>query len=382
MAPVGDAPAGAPPPAEGRFGSLDGIRALGIALVLLTHVSGTAGLGVDFGVLTEGLGPSTLFVISGFLITIVLQREHAKTGRLSIPAFYLRRAIRTLPVLWVFVAAVLLLQAGGMLSLRPGDVAATLTQTMNFHADRAWWLGHLWSISLQEQFYLVWPLALAAAGFGRGLGVAVAAMIGAPLLRVAVFQFWPSARPLIDQAFPLVLDGIATGCALALGRDRLWERAWYRRFISSRWFLLFVFVAFAQHVVVHRVAWKLLIGGPMVNVAIALCVERTIHFRDGAFGALLRSRAAVWLSTVSYSAYVWQQLFLCRDHAAWFTRFPVNIVLALGAAAISYHLIERPMLRLKPREWFARPVIAVPPQAVAVAEVAEVDGGAMPGRTG
>jgi peptidoglycan/LPS O-acetylase OafA/YrhL len=340
---------------EARYGALDGVRALGISLVLLTHLSGTAGFGLRVARVTEGLGPSILFLVSGFLITTVLRREHARTGRVAIAAFYVRRAVRILPALYVFAGAVLLLEAAGVLSLRPGDAVAALTQTMNFHADRAWWLGHLWSISLQEQFYFLWPLALAAAGFGRGLVLSVAGMVAAPLLRTAVFIGWPSLRPLVDQAFPLVLDGVATGCALAFARDRLWERAWYRRLLSSRWFALVPAGVVALHLPVHRVAYELLIGPAVTYLGLALCLDWTLRFRDGAVGAVLRSRPAVWLSTISYSLYVWQQLFLCRAHPAWFTRFPLNLLLAFGAAVLSHHLVERPMLRLRPHAWLARP---------------------------
>jgi len=147
---------------------LDGLRAIAVVLVLLYHggVSWAAGgfLGVD-----------VFFALSGFLITSLLVDEHARHGRISIPAFYARRARRLLPALALVLVAVVAYAAtlapdGSLRQLR-GDLLATIGYATNWRlvlSDRGYFdafttpspLKHTWSLAVEEQFYLVWPVLL------------------------------------------------------------------------------------------------------------------------------------------------------------------------------------------------------------------------------
>src|ERR1051326_4168606 len=133
---------------------LDGLRGLSIALVFAGHLGGGRGfLPADvmrhFGDLAN-LGVRVFFVISGFLITGLLIRETEAKGRISLGEFYYRRTFRILPAFYTFLAAAAIAQALGVISLKSGALVHAATFTTHYHHDRAWWLGHIWSLSVEE----------------------------------------------------------------------------------------------------------------------------------------------------------------------------------------------------------------------------------------
>ena len=319
-------------------------------MVLLGHVVGTECFPFTWVPFAwGGLGVTVFFVISGYLITTLLLAEQRKTGAVSLRKFYLRRTLRIFPAFFVYLAAVLALQLIGFLELRDGDLLAAATYTMNFRAERSWWLGHTWSLSVEEQFYLLWPAAIAFLGMAGGLRVALAAILSAPLLRVAVFYGWPSQRALVDQAFPMIFDGLATGCVLAIARDRLWQDPRYRRLLESPLMVLVPLAVVGAYLYIPSVGVQLLVGQSVIHVGVALCLDWAIRFPRTLIGRGLNARPLVWLGTISYSLYLWQQLFLCRHHSSWITTFPQNLGLAFACAILSYQLIEQPLLRLRAR---------------------------------
>ena len=342
-----------------RIPSLDGLRAISILMVVFSHLLGTARLPVKWLPFAWGdFGVTVFFVISGYLITSLLLKEHDRSGTISLRMFYFRRTMRIFPAMYVFLAVVVALGAMGLLAravepprvqLRQADVIAAATYTMNFRVAHTWWLGHTWSLAVEEQFYLLWPAVVAYLGISRGLRVALGAMIAAPVLRVALYYGWPAQRPLVDQAFPFVFDALATGCALAILRPRLWADRRYRTVLESPLFVLVPVVVGATYAFSPSVGLSLLVGRTVIHVGVALCVDWAIRFPESRVGKVLNCRPMVWIGVASYSLYLWQQLFLCRYHAAWSTSFPLNVVLAFAAATASYHLVEQPFLRLRER---------------------------------
>ncbi len=334
--------AAAPAPAPLHLPSLDGLRALSIVAVLLSHLPGlpkswdTAG---NFGV-------RIFFVISGFLITTLLIDEVARTGTLSLPAFYRRRLYRILPAFVLYLAMVALLAGVGFIDLRPGDLFASLTYTMNYHQDRSWYVGHIWSLSVEEQFYLLWPALLLLAGVRRGIQVAACALLAAPLIRVATWAFAPSARDSIGESFESVLDALATGCVLAGVHAWLGQQRRYLAFLQSPLFFLLPVIAIACHASKGWISFDYPVGQTLTNIAIALCIDRWVRYPQGdAFGRLLDAPVVVFVGRISYSLYLWQQLFMGRD--GWLVqRFPLNLLLTVAAAIGSFYLVERPFIRL------------------------------------
>ena len=177
-----------------RIPSLDGLRALSIFLVVSLHtlqrysINHRVGLGW-YALFNGGLGVSIFFVISGFLITSLLLQEQRKRGSISLRGFYLRRAFRILPPLYFYIGVVVLLGRAGRLSFDWRDIVSSAFFFHNFTNNATMWsVEHLWSISVEEQFYLVWPLILLACMQWRGAaGKLAAAAFPAIVLAVSPF---------------------------------------------------------------------------------------------------------------------------------------------------------------------------------------------------
>lgn len=334
--------------------SLDGLRAVSIGLVLLAHLRRTAGFWPLRGLSVAGdlgnLGVRVFFVISGFLITHLLLKEHERTGTISLRDFYLRRTLRIFPAFYAFLAIVWAGARLGYLPLQPGDLLHAATYTMNYHQDRSWYVGHLWSLAVEEQFYLLWPATLALLGPRRGLWVVVGALVAAPLTRVGTWLALPRLEGSIGEAFPTIMDAIAAGCLLALARGWLAERGNYLRWQASPAFWLAplaVVLANATGARVTLFGW--LLGETIMNLSIALMIDHWLRHPGGLTGRILNYRLLSAVGVLSYSLYLWQQPFLFRQSGVAVQRFPLNLALAFTAAASSYLLIERPFLRLKER---------------------------------
>jgi peptidoglycan/LPS O-acetylase OafA/YrhL len=338
--------------ANKRIPGLDGLRAISIVLVLGGHLAGTrncysAALYGKFGDLAN-LGVRVFFVISGYLITTLLLKEYAKTQTVSLKNFYIRRTLRIFPAFYTFLLAMTFVQAWGLISLKSGDLLHAFTYTTNYHYDSSWWIGHTWSLSVEEQFYLLWPALLLLLGIRRGLYAAGAVVFMAPVVRIAVWYLWPAQRAGIGWSFPTIADTIATGCLLAGTRGWLELQPWYRKLLDTRWFAVVPLMIIAVNAKPGG-RLRMSVLETVVNLLIAACVARCAAKTDGPVAMFLNSRPAVAIGIVSYSLYLWQQPFLNRHSAGWFAAFPVNIVLAVLAALLSYLVVEKPLLDLRGR---------------------------------
>ena len=335
-----------------RIPSLDGLRAVSIAFVLLGHLAGTSNFPIPPRVLSyadiAGLGVHVFFVISGFLISGLLLNEMDQTGTISLSRFYLRRTLRIFPPYYTLLLCVAIASACGWLTLSPGDMAHALSYTMNYRtpAERAWWLGHTWSLAVEEQFYLLWPAALLMLGRSRGLHSALLIVLLAPLIRLA--EWYGGARELIGNSFETVADALATGCLLAGYRTALWRNARYQRLLTSRMFIVVPAVALAL-AGLERPRINFAVGITLSNLCIAATIDWCIRNADGRVGRVLNAGPVAFFGVLSYSIYLWQQLFLHRTSTAVVARFPLNLALALGCACLSYYVVERPSLRFRRR---------------------------------
>ncbi len=150
-----------PAPGE-KIDSLDGFRAVSILLVVFGHADKSWGMPAWLSVSLEFLvhqqaGVMIFFVISGFLITNLLLDEKRATGDVNIQRFYGRRLLRILPVNYLYIGFVFCLWTSDPHAFSGSAFLHALTYTFNFAANDSWLLGHLWSLSIEEQFYLLWP---------------------------------------------------------------------------------------------------------------------------------------------------------------------------------------------------------------------------------
>ena len=322
--------------------SLDGLRAISIVFVLIAHLAGTRHFPAHASFLEPlgQFGVRVFFVISGYLITSILLQEIGRTGGVSLRRFYFRRTLRLFPASYFLIAVVAVLAARGILSLSRADLAFALTYTMNYFDARGWPLGHLWSLAVEEQFYLVWPLTLRTLGPRRSRIVLAALIVLAPLFRLA--------SPYVGPAFNFVIwsDALGSGCLLALCRSELAALPAYARLLASRWFFLVPLAAVAANYTPStKIYW--LFSETLMNLAIAASVDWAMRRPGGAVGRFLNLPAVSFVGVLSYSLYLWQQLFLNRNSASPYCAFPLNILLAVAMALFSYLVIEAPFLRLR-----------------------------------
>jgi peptidoglycan/LPS O-acetylase OafA/YrhL len=328
------------------------MRAMAIALVLLAHASQTHGfkpMSLRWIAVHGAVGVDVFFVISGFLITTLMLREIARTKSISVSAFYIRRALRILPAYLCFLTTILVLNLANVVQLQQRDWTAALTYTVNFIDRPKWEIGHVWSLSIEEHFYLLWPLVMVTVSIAVAKHVAVALIIACFCARWLILLALPRWSQMAELWTFTRLDSIAFGCLMALAT---WDKRWRSRL--DDWCQRKMTVPCAVLVLICSVyvfsrSAKYSVGfGYTLNAAIiSLLLWASIRRSGTWFGRVLNHWAVAAIGVGSYSLYLWQQILLNPTKDVWFVRFPQNVLLVFAIAAISYILIERPFLRLK-----------------------------------
>ena len=337
-----------------RIPGLDGVRAIAILLVLFAHVVDPAGTGkflISPGELGL-LGVQIFFVLSGFLITTLLLDEEQAHGGISLRGFYLRRAFRIFPAAYAFILVMLLLSIAGVLPMTGRDLAHAATYTVNYYSyeERSFQIGHLWSLAVEEQFYLLWPLALCLVRGRARVALILVVAIVCPVLRHLYETTFPELRILATESFETAADALAYGCLLALLRPWLHRYGVYTRCIAH-WAMplalaagIFVLTqsAFAERVLgpVHHSA---------LYIVVALFLDSAISQSRGVVRWAMNTRIAIYIGALSYSLYLWQQPFMNPHHDAWWSAQPQGLVFAIAAAMLSYYFIEKPFMNIRRR---------------------------------
>ena len=343
----------------GYLPALDGLRAIAVVLTSLVHILPTKVPGGFLGV-------DIFFVLSGFLITSLLLGAWARHGRIDLLGFYVRRFRRLVPAV---VALILVFTIVVMLSTPTGHEvvvamvvdAAVLSYTFNwtdaFGHQPPWQMDHLWSLSLEEQFYLIWPLLLIwllKVASRRTIMIVTASAALASAIAQGIAY---AATHTVDWAYlasPFHAHGILLGCLL--GQLYVWRVAdgFLERLGRSH------FVPIAALVTIgvlslgldldHSFAYS---GGMAAAVVAAGALVATMVARDalgvpGLLGRVLGSRVLVAIGRRSYSIYLWENFIawaLTDSLRGTWLWIPVNIVATLACAELSYRFVERRFLR-------------------------------------
>jgi peptidoglycan/LPS O-acetylase OafA/YrhL len=346
-----------------RFPELDGMRALAVTGALILHSKigwfPCIGLGVD-----------VFFVLSGFLITDILVRERLATGRINIRSFYRRRAFRLLPALFVLLVTVdtlSVLFSGA--NLRDANLRTTvrvLTYSENWMPGFPGSLAHLWTLSVEEQFYLVWPivLVLVLRGFHGRLRTSAAAAVlaGLALLDLvymaltAHFQAFGSWR--ITAGTDTHCHGLLIGSAAAFALSR---SDGSHRSLSAAFTRRLAPICFAALLGVGLCPGSSLFmqefGDGIVIIAAAGLVVAVVGGDPGPIGQTLSAPFLTYIGRISYSLYLWHfPIYVVLDDSAWWPhhaplQWLAKAVFPLAAAAASYRFVERPALRYQARRF-------------------------------
>lgn len=355
-----------------RIQSLDGLRAVSIIMVLLAHAGATLPEYISSFPLYHLIGNSDIgvrvfFVISGFLITKLLIHEKEKTGTISIKKFYVRRIVRIFPVFYLYILVLLLIKFFFIHSIFADYkfilVAGLFLWNYKFLFEKvvpgfdsndmengSWFFGHFWTLSTEEQYYLLWPWLFKKMGQEKLKKLVVIVIIGAVVFRIAVCFLMPSLAEKISLRFHY--DAILTGCFFALleKNTSAFQKVldWLKRKDVQAFIILFPFVMSPLLAYYFRSNYKLLIGINLENISIALFVIWAVYI-PSRFARFLNRKIMVQIGVLSYSLYIWQQLFLTNQITYWPNKFPQNLILAVVAGVGSYYLIEKPVLKLKKR---------------------------------
>jgi peptidoglycan/LPS O-acetylase OafA/YrhL len=340
---------------SGDIPSLNGIRALAVSLVFFAHG------GLEW-IVPGGLGVTIFFVLSGYLITTLMRREHAASGAIRLRAFYLRRVLRLMPPLFIVVAAAALLSwaglIGGEFSLR--GLLSVLFYFGNYHVIAFDFhgvpsgLGVVWSLAVEEHYYLLYPpLAIVLLRGKRAWAVAVLAALCAAILG---WRCWlalhGASASYIEMATDTRADAILIGCLLAFWHNPVLDpaapsnarRDWSIGAASV--LLLIATLAYRDDFfrLTARYTLQCLAIAPLIYLAVARAGHAPFRW--------LNSRPMVYLGTVSYTIYLSHQLilyFVLRHwpQLGWPAVLALTALLTLAVAEPMRRWVEQPCARLR-----------------------------------
>ncbi len=347
--------------------SLDGVRAISVLLVIVLHtlLRNTLYKFIPFPLRLIGngaLGVFIFFIISGYLITTLLLREQDKTQAISLRSFYVRRAFRILPPLYAYVLFLAVLGATGHLSgMNRHELFAALTLTRNYahHVD-LWAMEHLWSLCIEEQFYVLWPVTLVlclrhrnrATGRRRATSIALVVLIAEPFVRVLCYRYAPAYGNM--GMFHMQADGLMFGALGALQQGHTRFERMYTSVTRWPWMLpVLIFVVLGSLTVRFQNYWDLPLGMTLNGFLILMWLLWLVRNPGSLQGRVLNQPVVAWIGRLSYSLYIWQTFFthhlnvevFGRD--GWWLNFPGSWLCILAVATVSYYAIERPALRLR-----------------------------------
>jgi len=323
-------------PFDRRSGSardhvLDGLRAVAVLCVIIGHfilfrLASTAPAIPAFTSRAAGslavTGVEIFFLISGYVITRLLLRERLRHGRNDLRAFYARRVLRIIPAFYVYLVAIALLSICGYLQTPLTETLSAATFLCNTGLSCSWFVGHTWSLAVEEQFYLVWPSVFVLI-FGQRLLSVIVLVVGGLFLFSLVRGFVPFAN---NMSFLYIAIGALTATS--------------RKLQST--------VVKHVGVTVWMAAAALLLAGILLLPDRLMLIGKPLLLAILVFGAgnvkvartILELRLFQIIGAASYSLYLWQELFLARADAYRAETPPVWLLPAV--AGLSWWLIERP----------------------------------------
>jgi peptidoglycan/LPS O-acetylase OafA/YrhL len=382
--------------------SLDGIRALSVLAVIIYHAN-KMWLPGGF------LGVEVFFVISGYLITLLLLAESEKNGSISLKEFWWRRARRLLPALWVVVLGVVVFAAlfqREMLGTLRGDVIAALLYGFNWFQI---WVGtsyftsfefvplrHLWSLAVEEQFYLIWPVVmLIVAKFGKWRLPIVSAVFFGLAVILAIYtalvyqpgtisnigdtpnQFMSLFGQSVSRIDFLFLGTLTRSSGLLLGAAlAIWWRPWLLQNSRAGANKLFDFIGFGGLAALALMMWRfqtviegtdegtvgydfLFRGGFfLTDLASLAVIAAAVHPSSKILARSLSNPVLVWLGRRSYGFYLfhWPVFQFYRRFAGKGLtpyEFVVLVLFALALTELSYRYIETPVRQGAVSRWWA-----------------------------
>jgi peptidoglycan/LPS O-acetylase OafA/YrhL len=339
--------------------SLNGLRAISVLFVILHHIEiyYRVNLGKPiseyiFPFFIGQLGVNVFFVISGFLITTILINEEQSTNTISLRRFYFRRTLRIFPAYYFLLLVYFILQLCGLFSLPLSSWLTSFTYTKDIR-QQDWYTFHFWSLSLEEQFYLLWPFIFKYMKPYRHV-VAFCLVLIVPLLRAGGYF---STSPWFGTIYNIQrLDGLMWGCLFAIYHDSILAKLKLllakNKFLIVAPFIVMItgyYLSTFGFIQRHNLsAVFVAIGGEsgtFTYLLIGLIMLISIHCNGNGLYNFLNYHVLNYVGVLSYSIYLWQQLFI--NTGFYLSSVPLNLLVIFIVANLSYYGIEKPFLRLR-----------------------------------
>jgi len=341
--------------------SLDGWRGIAVIAVILNHGNQALlpnGMGLRFPI--GACGVWLFFAISGILIVSKLSEEKEKFGQLDIKMFYWRRFFRLIPALFVYLVFCKILSLFGILRISNNEIIACFLFYRNYFSsfqisDAGHYTGHFWSLSVEWQFYFIIPFLIL--GFKRNK-----LLFALPLVALLI-EIWRAIESRYDvtkQLFPtLIFDVGRTDLCL----DYLLWGAWFGLLIASNHgrnlLARFLSLDYIQYILF--ISLVVVTAAPIPSketlfgiITPCLLISTILRYQN-ILGKALENPLLKWIGKISYSLYIWQQLFLIQRGSSdplalppllWFQNFPLGIPCTILFGVLSYYFIENPTRKL------------------------------------
>lgn len=343
------------------YPSLNGLRAISILLVIFHHLElryATLSthlpiqLKYFYNLLADGhLGVNVFFIISGFLITSLLLTEENSTQKISLKNFYIRRTLRIFPAYYFFLLVLFGLQVVHVIHISAPSWITAITYTKYFNWKLDWYTAHAWSLSIEEHFYLFFPLLFT---LGNKLRKSVSFILVLFVPAINLYNHYYPITGLNDLTIFKRIDALAIGCLIAFYKDLLIIR------LQQHFRLLFYISMFGIIIIEFlpniSTKWNLhldfiimLAGsrhGTIANICIGTILLYSVYGKYGLWYRFLNTQLLNYIGMLSYSIYLWQQLFI-SEATHWVTTFPQNLLCIILCALFSFYCVEKPFLKLK-----------------------------------
>src|SRR5690606_9638731 len=325
--------------------SINGLRAVAILLVIFSHLNRAprvpAWLHEVLGFTNYGtLGVRLFFLLSGFLITTLLLRERRQNGYVSIRKFFMRRVLRIFPCFYAYLLALFILGQLGVLDVSRNAVFYAMLYIQNFnifqnHAlfENSWVVEHSWSLSVEEQFYLLYPFIfkfLLAKRLPEPLLFFAGAVLVSTAFRALNYSY-PELSRMTGGSFIMHADFLVYGCGIALFYPSFQKLLMGK---PKKYKNVFAVTAIFSAILAAKVEYNsgvLIMGaGAVILLCLFYILLYVIFYTEGLVGRLLETKPFIFAGKLSYSIYVWQQLFL-GSHGLWLrskflAAFPYNLL--------------------------------------------------------
>ncbi len=345
-----------------HYPSLDGLRGVAILLVIFAHLQ----LSTNFlysAIFSGPLGVLIFFVLSGFLITTLCIREKVTTGTISLKNFYVRRVLRILPVAYLYLVVICVLNQVFNLKIHYISLLGSMLFLQDFTSYfrkyySSWYTGHYWSLSVEEQFYLLVPFILKKQ-FKLYLFLILFIIFAIPAIMVLQY-FYPvfnSGALYAFTHFLIKFQAIAVGCFCSICMFKYADVksvfAKYKLMGNVAAILIIFSIGYNDLLDLQNV-----FSGLIVSLLTGYIIITNITTLSDFVYKFLNWKALKIIGILSYSIYIWQELFTARENMlpGLVNVFPYNVLWIAIVSSLSYYIYESYFLRLKKKFYSVKKV--------------------------